>query len=217
MKLKPQHLFAAAFAILLVFALPAHAQLGLYGTVTLDQIAGLQTSPVRDTSVSYRNSVDPIGGTVGAYYDFRNAGPVRLGADLRGVFAHDSRGAQQSSVGPGTRIDSGLLGIRASFHTPFAYLRPYVQASAGIGRSNYGITSNNSVISTSTIQQPGITLQTGFEYHVFAGVDLPILPLLDFRVVELGYGGLDPFGTYSHNYPLRSLSSGIVFHLPSLP
>jgi hypothetical protein len=37
---------------------------------------------------------------------------------------------------------------------------------------------------------------------------------MDYRVAELGYGGLDPFGTYSHNYPIKSVSMGFVFHLP---
>jgi len=41
-----------------------------------------------------------------------------------------------------------------------------------------------------------------------------VLPIMDFRVVEFGYGGLDPFGTYSHNYPVKQVSSGFVFHLP---
>ena len=38
--------------------------------------------------------------------------------------------------------------------------------------------------------------------------------ILDWRVAEFGYGGLDPFGTYSHNYPIKQVSMGFVIHLP---
>ena len=71
---------------------------------------------------------------------------------------------------------------------------------AGVGRSNYGVIGPN--------------LTNGFEYHLFAGADLRLLSVLDFRIVELGIGGLDASG---HNFPLKSISTGVVFHLPSLP
>jgi hypothetical protein len=37
---------------------------------------------------------------------------------------------------------------------------------------------------------------------------------MDWRVAEFGYGGLNPFGTNSHNYPIKQVSMGFVFHLP---
>ena len=206
-----------AAALVLAAPVAAYGQFGAYATLTLDQIGNTASSPVRNPAFSYNNSVNPLGGTFGAYYDFRNLGPVRLGVDARGVVAHDSRGAQATSIGPGTRIDSGLLGARASFHSPIALLKPYAQLSAGIGRSNYGILSNSALVTTSNLSQSGVVLRSNFEYHVYAGVDLKVLPFFDFRVVELGYGGLDPFGTYSHNYPLRSVTTGAVFHFPTLP
>ena len=45
-------------------------------------------------------------------------------------------------------------------------------------------------------------------------MDIKITPLLDFRFFELGYGGLQSFGTYAHSYPLYTVSTGIVFHIP---
>ena len=53
-----------------------------------------------------------------------------------------------------------------------------------------------------------------FQYEGLAGLDIKLLPIMDWRVVEFGYGGLDPFGTYSHNYPIKQVSMGFVFHLP---
>ena len=52
------------------------------------------------------------------------------------------------------------------------------------------------------------------KYEGFAGLDIKLLPILDWRVAEFGYGGLDPFGTYSHNYPIKQVSMGFVLHLP---
>jgi hypothetical protein len=75
-----------------------------------------------------------------------------------------------------------------------------VQASVGIGSTNYGILYGNN----------GVVLHNNFEYMGFAGVDIPLASFMDLRLVELGAGGL----SNSHNYPLQSVSSGVVFHLP---
>jgi hypothetical protein len=190
-------LLAAAVATTTI----AHAQLGVYGTVTVNHLSGIQGSPYATGLVN--NSINPVGGTFGAYYDFMKLGPVRLGADLRGTITDGKQGAYTNSRGGGTRIYSGLGGVRASFHTPIPILKPYIQGSVGIGRSDYGLFTNGVVV-----------VHSNLEYEGFAGVDLKIFPALDFRVVELGYGGLSSFGTNGHTYPLGTLSSGIVFHLP---
>jgi hypothetical protein len=59
-----------------------------------------------------------------------------------------------------------------------------------------------------------VILYNNFEYEGLAGLDVKLLPILDWRVAELGYGGLNPFGTLSHNYPIKQVSMGFVFHLP---
>jgi hypothetical protein len=197
----------------------AHAQFGLYGTATLDSQNGIQSSPLvtatatNPAQVAFKNSVNPLGFTVGAYYDFRDFGPVRLGFDARVVDVSSKRGGQVSANGSGAKIYSGLGGVRAVIHTRYDFLKPYVEGAAGFGKSNYGILSNAAVSSTTVF--PGVQLENNFEYHVFAGADLHVLSIADFRVVELGYGGLSAFGTYSHNYPIYSVSSGIVFHFPN--
>ena len=195
----------------LAFAASAHAQLAAYGTVTLNSLGGSGTSPLAPkvdatgAPVQYLSDVNPIGGTFGVYYDFKSFGPIRLGVDARGVITNSKRGAELSAQGIGVRIGSGLAGVRAVIRTPLPYLKPYVQGSAGIGKSDYGFL-------TTSIGQPKTV--SNFEYHIYAGADLRVLPVVDWRVVELGYGGMNPFGTDSHNYPLRSVSTGIVFHFP---
>jgi hypothetical protein len=190
-------LVAAAIATTAI----AHAQLGVYGTVSVNRLSGIQGSPNATGQVN--NSVDPVGGGAGVYYDFMKLGPVRLGADLRGTITDSKQGAYTTARGSGTRIYSGLGGIRAVFHTPFVPLKPYIQASAGIGRSDYGLFTNGLVV-----------VHNNLQYEGFAGVDYKLLPVMDFRVVELGYGALTSFGTTGHTYPIGTISSGIVFHLP---
>jgi hypothetical protein len=199
--------FLAAVAI--VSCVSASAQVGVYGMFTADQLSNIVSSPLPPFSSALgpnpdgrSNSVNPLGGTGGAYWDFMKLGPVRLGVDARGSILTTKRGAYVNFDGPGARIYSVLGGVRASFHTPIAALKPYIQGSVGLGRSDYGLFNNGG-------SGPN-GIYSNFEYEGLAGVDVRILPILDWRMVEFGYGGLDPFGTYSHNYPIKQVSSGFV-------
>jgi hypothetical protein len=201
----------------------AHAQIGVYGTVSVNRLSGQQSSPLAPANADpaactgtaapnckVNDSVDPIGGGGGVYYDFKTLGPVRLGADVRATVTNSHQGAYTFSRGSGTRIYSTLGGIRASFHTPIKIIKPYIQGSVGLARSDYGL----SLISSGSSQVGKIVTHNNLQYEGFAGVDLKLLPIMDFRVVELGYGALNSFGTGSHTYPIGTISSGVVFHLP---
>jgi hypothetical protein len=202
-------LFVAAVAIATTAS--AHAQFGAYGMFTVNRLGNIASSPLPPTSNTLANArantVDPLGGTGGVYYDFMNLGPVRLGADLRGSILTTKRGAYVNFNGSGARIYSALGGVRASFHTPIASLKPYIQASVGLGRSDYGLFTQGST-------NGQVVIHNNFEYEGLAGLDIKLLPMLDWRVAELGYGGLNPFGTYGHNYTIKQVSMGFVFHLP---
>jgi hypothetical protein len=193
-------------AVATIATTTAQAQLGVYGTFTATRLTNLKSSPEVTNPSAVNNDVSPLGGTGGVYYDFLKLGPIKLGADLRGSIVTTKRGAFANANGGGARINSALFGVRAVFHAPLFHsmLRPYVQGSFGLGNSNYGLLYGNN----------GVVLHNNFEYMGYAGVDIPILPIMDFRLVELGAGGLNPFGTNSHNYPLQSVSTGVVFHLP---
>jgi hypothetical protein len=184
----------------------AQAQFGVYGTFTATRMSNIKSSPEAAGFSGVKNDASPLGGTGGVYYDFLKLGPVKLGADLRGSILTTKRGAFDTANGGGTRINSALLGVRAVFHAPIlrSMVKPYIQASAGLGSTNYGLLYG----------EGGVTLRNNFEYMGFAGVDIPILPIMDFRLVEVGIGGLNPFGNNGHNYSLRTVSSGVVFHLP---
>jgi hypothetical protein len=197
-------------AVAIATTVSAHAQLGIYGEFTVNRLSNIASSPLAPPSIpaanAPANSVDPLGGTGGIYYDFLKLGPIKLGADLRGSILTTKRGAYINFNGPGARIYSSLGGIRAAFHTPLAPLKPYIQVSAGLGRSDYGLFSSGS-------SSPN-AMHNNFEYEGLAGLDVKLLPVLDWRVAELGYGGLSSFGTNSHNYPIKQVSMGFVFHLP---
>ena len=184
----------------------AHAQIGAYAAFTADRLSGLQSSPLTTPGVAYNSSVNPTGGTFGLFYDFKDVGPVRLGLDARFVHVTDTRGGQANSIGSGTRIYSTLGGVRASFRTRIKLLVPYVQASAGLARSDYGL-----AFAYDTAGRLAPKTVSNLEYHVYAGADYNVLPLVSWRVLEVGYGGINPFGTNSHNYPVANISTGIVF------
>jgi len=212
----------------LAFAASAHAQFSVYGTVTLNHLSGIASSPLTNTlapepctaaliaagvsCTKYKNSVDPIGFTGGVTYGFKTIGPVLLSADARGVIESYHQGAQANAQGAGTRLYSALGGLKATFHTPVRFLFPYVQGSVGYAKSNYGILTNAAVGSTTTF--PGIPTQNSLQYGGFGGLDIKIAPAVDFRMVEVGYGALMASGNYSHTYPVLSVSSGFVFHIP---
>lgn len=210
--------FLLAAALIAIAALPAQAQLAAYGTFTVNQLSNIRSTPQPNPNNigSLRDSVNPLGGSLGVYYDFLKLGPVKLGVDARGVITRTKQGAYTDYDGGGARMYSGLGGIRAVFHTRFLPLRPYLQGSAGIARSDYGLLYNGAGVTVNPNLFLGndVVLHNNFQYMGYGGLDITLLPYMDLRLVEFGYGGINPFGTYSHNYPVKSVSSGIVFHLP---
>lgn len=205
-----------AVAVATLAAQTAHAQAAVYGTFTANQLSNIASSPEPNPNNlgAPRDSINLIGATGGIYYDFWKLGPVKLGADLRGTISTTKQGAYKNYNGGGARLYSGLGGIRAVFHTRFTPIRPYIQGSAGIARTNYGLLYNEGGVPANGIIGNSIVLHNNLQYMGYAGVDITLLPVMDFRLVEFGYGGIDPMGTYGHNYPVKTVSSGLVFHLP---
>jgi hypothetical protein len=211
----------------LTFVASAHAQFSLYGSVTLDHLTGINTSPILATlspapctgtntisCTSYKDSVNPVGFTTGVSWDFKQLGPALLTADVRAVYTSAHEGAQSNAQGSGSHIYSYLGGVRASFHTPISILRPYVQGSLGYARSNYGVLTNAGLTTSGNTVYPGVPTQGSLEYHGFAGVDMRVLPILDWRVAEVGFGALQSSGNFGHTYPLYTITTGVVFHFP---
>ncbi len=176
----------------------AHAQIGVFGTVTGERIGGVACAQSVGTAVGSCNggttTDKPYGASFGGYYDFRSFGPVRLGAEIRG-------GVLNTNKDPGAGISSTDLireysvlgGVRASTGTPISWLHPY--GNLLVGYAKFGPVYDYS-------------RYTDFEVHL--GADVQIASFMDIRVIELGAGAL--FGSTSHG--TQSIGAGLVFHSP---
>jgi hypothetical protein len=195
----------------LVGAVAAHAQLGVYGSYAGEKLSGIECFSASSTLCSNNaqpaatGSVNPSGFWGGAYYDFRNVGPIRLGLDVRGGEGHANRSAS-TSVGDknATEEYSAMGGVRGSIKTKYSWLTPYAQIDAGWTRSN----------ATEAIH---INFDNFVRYEAFAGADLRLSSFLDLRAVELGIGNMNRFGsgTGTSSVGVKSIGAGVVLHLPS--
>jgi hypothetical protein len=139
-----------------VSTLAAHAQVGIYGKFDATRL-----------SASTQSGGWFYGPGAGIYYDALHLGPVSLGADLRGDLLS------------GTNQDyrSGLLGLRLAAKPPVLPIKPYIQASAGVGATKPTGASSLPLHYTSK-----------FQYQIAGGIDFTVFPHVDWRTVELGYG-----------------------------
>lgn len=188
--------FGVATFLFLLSSIAVRAQLGVYGTVTGERMGGFTCTDAQGMCASSGGVVRPYGATFGAYYDFRSIGPVRLGVDLRGSVLNSNKSATTyASSTDAVRQYAVLGGVRGEFKMPVRWLRPYAQVSAGYGRTN--------AASTVPTQYAQYTQVQGF-----VGADIPLLPMLDLRAIELGAGEI--FGPSSHS--IQSIGIGVVFH-----
>jgi hypothetical protein len=127
------------------------------------------------------------GPTFGLYHDFYSVPLVHLGADLRG----STLGISQT-----TTVTSGMIGPRVSLHPRVLPAMPYLEALGGVGYYDYG---------------NGQGSNTQFEYQFLAGLDVTVLPRLDWRVVDFSYGGLSALNGTLHP---KTVSMGLVLRLP---
>lgn len=162
----------------------AHAQIAAYGLFSIPHV---DTNSGQTTSWNY-------GPTVGIYDDFLHLGPLSLGVDLRGGYAHSSTQDYRDI----------LFGVRVAAKAPVLPIKPYIQGSVGLGSFKPNLQSgpftphyNNKAT-----------------YGVLGGVDITVFPHVDFRALELGFTQMN--GT-TFNPPTRTnaftLSTGIVFRL----
>lgn len=198
MNLRRTLLSSAAALFALAASVPA--QLAAYGTVTVEHLSSIRCA--QTICGSGDGTINPIGGFGGVFYDFRNLGPVRLGVDLRVGSTVGNKNATTYTNTPRPRLFSALGGIRGSFKTPIHQLRPYVEGAVGLAKTNNGVPLTT---------DGHIAYHSGIQFRGFAGVDLTLLPALDFRVVELGAGA---FQGLNNTYPIESISTGLVVHLP---
>lgn len=159
----------------------AQAQTAIYGEFT-----GAKTSAAH-TAWMY-------GPTVGLYHDSGH-GLLATGLDIRGTFAGrgDTNGADSSQT-----LDTLLGGVRLAVTPHVLPIKPYGEVLGGLGHLKTG-------------QGSARTSSTKFAYQFLGGLDLTILPRVDWRVVEFSYGRLAGLGD---SFAPKTLSTGIVLRLP---
>ena len=199
-------------------AAAARAQAGVYVGFQATQLSGITCFDPQGLCSSSGGKVNPQGFQAGAYYDFRNVGPMRLGLDFRGGTMHSNKSATSSAGGSDTTVlDNALLGVRGSFHTHFSWLNPYVQISGGYARSNATLPIATSLVSEIPLPR---TEDSFFMYEGFAGLTVHIFPMIDLRPIELGIGNMNRFGSSGtedgpSSVGVKSIGASVVFHLPS--
>lgn len=128
------------------------------------------------------------GPTFGLYYQHWGIPFVRAGVDARASF-----------MGLGSETeDTGLIGPRVQIKPHVLPLMPYGEALIGVSHVNVG-------------QGVAHTEGNDFTWALNAGIDLTILPHIDWRVVDYTYGGIP--GNLLNSNP-NTLSTGLVVRLP---
>lgn len=181
----------------------SHAQfVSVYGTFSPTHLSNVYTGCTGSSCVPQYTDFWASGVGGGVTVNFINLHVVKLGFDLRG------------STKPGTSgADTAEFGLRLAAQPPLLSIKPYVEGTVGYLDTR---TPNQSTTSGGT--PIGGTFDAKYAtYNVHGGLDLPVFPFVDLRVVELGYGHAfaDAGGVSfnGHSMPnLFTVNSGIVVH-----
>ena len=192
--MKLRYLAAVVCFALTTFA--AHAQIGVY----LNPIAIHASNSVQDTGPFNFYDLNSksrwlYGFNLGGYDDFFHSGALNAGLDVRLSDLH----------GGNAMLRSFMLGIRVSGQLKSRPIKPYVQASVGVG----------------TTKAPQSTVHTSKgDFGVFGGADYSFAKHVDFRMFEIGYGSLTTISSATVGAggniiipaaKLVTVSSGLVF------
>jgi hypothetical protein len=239
--------FGVLFFLGLGCSLRANAQLGVYATINAESFGGITCPSFAVPCADNSGKVKPFGSNFGAYYNLRSYGLIKLGVDARGGIGSSNKRADSSAGGPSiVRNYEALGGVRAAFRTPVHWLQPYVEIAGGFGRNNSSGLYTNTVTINNNVTPP--TTQTNLTYNPltytdygqlkgFVGLDIPLLPYLSIRAIELGGG--EAFGSAptlqtttvttsgtttttstvintrsSDTHGIQSIGGGLVFTLP---
>jgi hypothetical protein len=133
--------------------------------------------------------VNGLGPGLGLTLNFVHNPGFTFGLDLRGSKHFGTKGA-----------DTGLVGLKLGIQVPLLHLRPYIQGSGGyLGTYN---ASNGS--STTTVNHY-------YAAEVLGGVDYPLLPRIDLRVLEVGVGHALNTNASATRPTFLTASTGVAF------
>lgn len=218
---------AGLFLALGLGASVAHAQFGVYGEYSATRLGPIlcmapnydcsaQNSETPPATYSQYDHLNTTGGWGGIYYNWKSFGPVLFGVDLRGGENHSNKSAVSYAGGRNASSSQGALGgIRASFHTPWRVVKPYAQFSLGWERSDVSEPFGTTETGTSSPIPPR-QFDNFLHIEGFIGADWRLLPIMDLRIPELGYGNMSRMGSGqgTSSFGVESVSVGVVFHMP---
>lgn len=188
--------YVLAAVVLAAVAASARAQVGVYVNPVFTKISNSvpDTGPFAflGEGATSRN----FGGLdFGAYYNISHGPGVKFGVDVRDTTVHSNNAALNVFSLAG-RVESA----------PLAYgIRPYAEIAAGAA--------------TSKAQLSQIHTTRGM-FAIFGGIDYPLNRHVDFRIVEIGFGGVTTQNSFIYGGPIPigssrmiQVSSGLVFRL----
>lgn len=165
---------------MLLLAQATRAQVAIYGEAT-------------GATIGFKDTPHVYGGTFGIY-DTKPVGPVALGFDIRvGLTKRGGTGQPLSD----TALDMGQMGFRAAFTGWKLPVKPYAEVLVGPAywRGGFNVTRNDA---------------SHFLMQALGGLDVSILPRVQWRVVEFSYGRM---GGVPNFVEPEILSTGIVLVL----
>ena len=189
-------------ALVVLCAAPVHGQaFSVYVTSANSRFTNVQTGSVLTTS-GFQNRytnfwASGIGG--GVTLGLVPVGPIRFGLDLRG------------STKPGTTgADTAMLGFKLAVKPPLLPIKPYIQASGGYVATRTVNVSTTSITSNQTVGGTFNNKYAGWE--ILGGLDMPLAPFVDLRLVEVGGGAAYGVTNNPPSISMFSINSGLVVH-----
>lgn len=174
--------------------LAAHAQVGLYINPVAIRVSNSQadSGPFAFLGENSKSNIF-YGVNIGGYYNFYHQGKTEVGLDIRDSFTN----------GNSATLNSFLVGVRVATEPFKRPLKPYLQASVGVG----------------TTRPPTSSVRSNrAQFGIFGGADYTLNRHVDFRVVEIGFNSLTTASSSTiggvGNIPaskLLSFSTGLVF------
>ena len=188
----------ATLAFAVAAAPAAHAQfLSVYGTFSPVHVSNVGTGVTGSNNTQQFTSfwAPTLGG--GVTVNMLNLHVVKLGLDARGATKSGTTGA-----------DTAELSLRLGFQPPLLRLKPYAQLGVGYLATRTANVSAGSAGATVTNKYATL--------GGHAGVDAPLIPFLDFRVLELGFAhaystGIS-FTNVNESANTFTVSTGLVAH-----
>jgi hypothetical protein len=186
--------YVLAAVVLAAVAASARAQIGVYINPVFTKISNNVPDTGPFAFLGEGSTSRNFGGLdFGAYYNIAHGPGAKFGIDIRDTTVH-SNNASLNIFSVAARAES----------PPLVYgLRPYAEVAAGAANSK--------------AQQSQIHTTRGM-FGIFGGIDYPLNRHIDFRIIELGYGGITVQNSFIYGGPnpigssrMVHVSSGLVF------